>query len=194
MAQRYLLRRVRAAALTVMIVLPMIVVVSPAQAIPTPPLRAQASSWLDAVNLYRQRSGLAPVTENTAWSAGIRNHLTYLEQAYPYVDHQSGPYASAHTEDPASSYYTSDGAAAGRSSDLTFYSSSDLDALAVWMKAPLHAIGLLRPGLQQVGFARDPVSGYAGLDVIRGLATPSDPDTCAIPRPRRSDPPDVLRR
>ena len=39
---------------------------------------APAEHWLTVVNAYRGMSGLAPVTENTTWSAEAQAHSCYL--------------------------------------------------------------------------------------------------------------------
>ena len=124
-------------------------------------------AWLDRVNTIRVASGLAPVTSNDAWNAGIVNHLNYLDHELG-TGTMTGAYASSHTENPGSRYYTADGARGARSSVLAYGTRSDVGAVNEWFTAPLHAIGLLRPGLAQVAFARA-ASGNAGLDVISGF-------------------------
>jgi hypothetical protein len=159
------------------------------------PLSASAQSdlpvtteWLSTVNLYRTASGLAPVTANDSASAGISAHLHYLQLTPQTL--KSGAFASAHTENPASAYYTVAGDAAGRSSNLAFGTSSSKGAIDVWMGAPFHAIGILRPSLRQVAFARDASTGDAGLDVIRGIDTSVPPPSSPVlfPGPNSSVP------
>ncbi len=126
-------------------------------------------AWLSEINLYRAAAGLAPVTDQPAWDLGIEDHLTYL--ADTPASYLTGPYASAHTENPASPYYTAAGAKEGASSDL-FQGAvgfSDVNFIDGWLKAPFHAVGMLRPNLTQVAFASEPSTGDAGLDVISGL-------------------------
>jgi hypothetical protein len=123
---------------------------------------------LDRINQIRTASGLSPVTANDGWVTGIDDHLTYLEQTP--ASYETGQYANAHTENPSSPYYTSAGATEADRSDLAFGTGSDLDAINEWLTAPFHAIGMLRPGLTQVAFARHDGSGDAGLDVIGGLS------------------------
>lgn len=135
---------------------------------------SESATWLATVNAYRAASGVPLVTENAAWTAGIQKHLDYLAntpQSF-YV----GDYQSAHTENPASQWYTAAGAAAAASSDLAGGSGSalsDREAIEVWMTMPFHAIGLLRQNLTQSAFASKsyPSLGLwrAGVDVIRGL-------------------------
>ena len=132
----------------------------------TPAVLELSSSWLETMNFYRTSSGLPPVVEEPAWSAGIANHLTYLANTPP--EYRTGTYANAHYENPASPWYTPDGDAAGRSSNLGG-GATDRQAIEGWMQAPFHAIGILRPDLVRSAYASR--SGSAGLDVIRGLSS-----------------------
>lgn len=128
---------------------------------------ASSPSWLSEINRYRLASGLCPVTDNPAWDAGLLAHFVYLEETP--ASYMTGQYASAHTENPASPYYTAAGAAEGGSSDLILGgASSPLEAIDRWLDIPFHAIGMLRLNLTQVAAAVDS-HGYAGLDVIHGL-------------------------
>lgn len=148
------------------------------------PGRAYAGSetdWLGRINEIRQGSQLPAVTENGAWSAGIAAHLNYLAQTP--ASYRTGAYASAHTENPASPYYSLEGDIEAGTSDLTSGSSSNLGAINEWLAAPFHAIGMLRPGLQQVAFAREEPGGAAGLDVISGLSGSSPTQQVLFPGP-----------
>jgi hypothetical protein len=127
---------------------------------------ATSPAWLVRVNSIRVAAGLSPVTNNPAWTTGIAHHLRYMEKT-PSA-YLIGAYANVHIENPASPYYTTDGAAEGASSDLAYYTAGDIPAINQWLQAPFHAIGMLRPELTQVAFARDSL-GNAGLDVISGL-------------------------
>jgi hypothetical protein len=129
---------------------------------------ADTPPWLAEINQYRGATGLAPVAENPAWNAGIEHHLTYLENTP--AQYRTGDYASAHTENSASPYYTADGAAEAGYSDLALGgATTPRRAVDTWLAAPFHAIGMLRSQLAQVALAVDPAKGYAGLDVIQGL-------------------------
>jgi hypothetical protein len=127
--------------------------------------------WLTEINRYRAGAGLAPVADQPDWDAGILDHLTYVAKTpKPQVD---GAYASLHTENPASAYYTAAGARAGARSDL-YFGADDLSPVAFvdgWLSAPFHAIGLLRARLTTVAFASAGNGGSAGLDVISGLSS-----------------------
>ena len=128
-------------------------------------------SWLDLVNDYRAMAGLPSVVEEPTWSDGLAKHLTYLQKTPANL--KTGAYASAHTENPASPWYTPEGDTAGRSADLYIGNvSNDRVAIQAWMAAPFHAIGLLRSRLQRVAYAR--TSAGAALDVIRGVTGPAN--------------------
>jgi Cysteine-rich secretory protein family len=130
--------------------------------------RADTPSWLTEINQYRAATGLAPVTDNPGWDIGIEHHLAYLENTP--AQYRTGNYASAHTEDPASPYYSTDGAAEAGYSDLALGgATTPMRAVDTWLAAPFHAIGMLRAQLTQVALAVDPAKGYAGLDVIQGI-------------------------
>src|SRR5665213_2136962 len=125
--------------------------------------------WLDEINRYRTAAGLSAATDNTAWDAGIIDHLSYLANTPP--SYYTGPYQSLHTENPSSPYYTAAGAQEAGASDL--YDGavgwSPTQFIDGWLAAPFHAVGMLRPALQQVAFDSNPTTGDAGLDVISGL-------------------------
>lgn len=134
--------------------------------------------WLSTINYWRQAAGLAAVSDQPAWDVGIQHHLTYLEDTP--ASYRTGQYASAHTENPQSPYYTSDGATEGGDSDLVLGGAvTNLDAIDDWLTAPFHAIGMLRAQLTDVAFAEDS-AGYAGLDVIQGLDYNEPPATSPI--------------
>src|ERR1700710_697523 len=142
---------------------------------------AGEEDWLGGGDEVRQSSQLPAVSENPSWSAGISAHLNYL--ALTPSSYMTGEYASAHTENPDSPYYTPEGDQEGRSSLLARGSPSNANAINEWLAAPFHASGILRPGLQQVAFARDPSNGYAGLDVISGWSGSVPPAQVLFPGP-----------
>jgi hypothetical protein len=129
-----------------------------------------ADAWLAEVNKYRTAAGLRPVVENRAWVVGLQHHFTYLEKTDRSL--RTGAYASAHTENPKSPWFTVDGEQAGRSSDLFGGSIGPRADIDVWLSAPYHAIGMLRPSLGHVAYASDGI--WSGLDVIRGLGEQKD--------------------
>jgi hypothetical protein len=136
------------------------------------------ATWQEAVNSYRTQSGLAAVVEEPAWTAGMYQHILYLRSTPASL--RTGQYASAHTENPASPFYTPAGAEAAGSSNIGSGTSAR-NAVDVWMSAPFHAIGVMRPSLAKSAFALD---GTAMLDVLRGLGPPPNPlPTVLFPGP-----------
>jgi hypothetical protein len=150
-----------------------------------------AGDWLAEVNRYRAASGLPAVTSNPAWDQGLLDHLTYLEDTP--LSLMSGPFASMHTENPASHYYTPAGAVEAAHSDLISVAGgqgphgtngggstpiSPLQAIDGWLSAPFHAIGILRAQLHQVALATS--GGDAGLDILRGLNESASPAATPI--------------
>ena len=132
------------------------------------PSPGAAPSWLNEINRYREAAGETPVIDNPAWDAGLLDHLRYLVKTPS--KYFTGAYQSAHTENPASPYYTQAGATEAESSDLALGGvTSALNAVDEWLTAPFHAVGMLRPQLTEVALAADATTGYAGLDVIQGL-------------------------
>lgn len=135
------------------------------------------AGWLDYVNYYRAMARLPPVTENTSWSYGNTLHARYMVKND----------ILEHAEDPGNPWYTPEGLAAAQSSNLVAHSdvnTPDEWAIDRWMQGPFHAIGVIDPGLLQVGYGsyREADGGLqmgAGLDVIRGLGTP--PPSVAFP-------------
>jgi hypothetical protein len=135
------------------------------------PTAETTPSWLDRLNYYRGMAALPPVGEDQALSGAVLQHARYM------VMHA----ALRHSEEQGKAWATPEGAAAGAASNLagsTRPTEPDSWAIDVWMQAPFHALGILDPGLHQVGFGifRAPhgtIQTAAGLDVIRGRATPA---------------------
>lgn len=143
-------------------------------ALTAPPALAQEATdpaWLARINEVRVGNGLPAAVVEPVWTAGIEAHLRYLLLSPPAL--RTGQYANAHSENPDSPYFTLEGEAAGKASNLGT-ASNDIAAIDGWLAAPFHAIGMIRPGLRRVGFARTE-SGGAGLDVIRGFDPSVEP-------------------
>ena len=148
-----------------------------------PTLSANAT-WLEAVNWYRVGSGLDPAVEEPTWSQGIASHLHYLAATPPGL--LTGQYANVHFENPASPFFTPEGENAGRTSNLAFGSTSERDAIDIWMSGPMHGIAVLRQGTTRMAFARDAGTATAGLDVLRGQTAAAVPRTVVFPGPNKA--------
>src|SRR5687767_5307343 len=130
------------------------------------PLAGDDNSWLDRVNFYRATAGLAPVQEDPSLSGAVSEHARYM------VKHDE----IKHTQNRKRALATPAGAEAAAASVLVGSSraiESDVWAVDVLMQGPFHALGLLDPSLERVGFGiqRDgggKIQTAAGLDVVRG--------------------------
>ena len=132
----------------------------------TATLVANTPAWLGVLNEYRAAALLPPVLEDLTFQSGCINHSTYCVKNNVLV----------HAEDPTLPYYTVEGDQAGRSGNVMASSTvatSDLTAIDLWMAAPFHALGILDPTLERVGYGsyRELKAGFqmaATLDVLRG--------------------------
>ncbi|MGA8256282.1 MAG: hypothetical protein WB767_06865 [Nocardioides sp.] len=140
--------------------------------------RRAEPDWLRHLNELRIASGVQPVADVPAWAGGIAAHLRYLHRTPGRL--VTGRFASRHTENPKSPWYSEAGARAGGRSNLLYDARNPVDAIDDLMAAPFHAIAMLRPELRRVGFSYDPATSFAGLDVIGGLS------------PRRARPEPIL--
>ncbi len=165
----------RTALVAVAVALGMVVVGPPTVSLAVP---ADSATALETVNVYRIGSGLAPVADDRAGNQGIANHLAYMANTPTSL--RTGQYANAHTENPASPWYTTSGDQAARSSNIGG-GTSPRNAIDGWMRAPFHAIGVLRPHLESISFGIS-ASGSAMLNVISGLGgSPSPLPTVLFP-------------
>jgi uncharacterized protein YkwD len=126
----------------------------------------KAPEWLDYLNYYRGLADLPPLTEDTEWSLGSQFHARYTVKNDILI----------HNEDLNNQWYTPEGRDAAQSGNLMAsydVESNDQHAIDVWMQAPFHALGILDPRLQKVGFGsyREADGGLqmgATMDVLRG--------------------------
>lgn len=167
--------RILAGALTVATIFPLFLPLSsmaPARAEGAlPPLTA---GWLETMNYYRAASGVKAVTSDNTLTKAIATHLNYLIKTDKVL--RGGVYASPHTENPASPYYSPEGEAAGKASNIISEGSVDENeagAIDGWMTAPFHAVGILRETLKNSALAMATAENdrtYWGLNVIAGLS------------------------
>ncbi len=133
----------------------------------TPPYIPADAPWLTTVNYYREMAGLNPVTEDPTLSAGAALHSCYMLQN-----------GISHDETPGKPGYTVEGQQAGTHGNVavsTALNEKARNQIELWMTGPFHAIGILRPNLQSVGFGQCSDASTpkwhsgATLDVLRGL-------------------------
>lgn len=130
------------------------------------PLATAASSphtWISQLNFYRKMANLAEVTEDKSLSKATKKHAQYLVK-----NEESG-----HSETPGKPGYSPEGAAAAKKSNVhtAGYPEKEADPVDSWMEAPFHALHLLNPGLQKVGFgmatdSTPPTASAAVLDIF----------------------------
>lgn len=146
-----------------------------AAAAPAPPFIPASANWLTTVNYYRSMSGLGPVSEDPQLSPGAYDHSCYM--LYNGISHDEVPGARG---------YTAKGDTAGNSGNVavsSVYGTSDRSHVELWMTGPFHAIGILRPNLQRVGYGKcddtstSPWRSGATLDVLSGLGSGPRPGT-----------------
>ncbi|MBA3269284.1 MAG: hypothetical protein H0T71_02145 [Acidobacteria bacterium] len=116
---------------------------------PTSPERSvnfgAEQGWLAQVNVWRSRAGLNRVTEDVALSARDVLHARYSVKED----------VLEHGENSASPWYTTEGRDAARVSSGAGNSNAaapDSFAIEGWVQAPFHALGMLDPRLQTVGY------------------------------------------
>jgi cysteine-rich secretory family protein len=108
--------------------------------------------WLARVNFYRALAKLQPVTEDAKLSTGDLLHSRYLvKNRAMRMD------ASGHDEDPANAWFTTEGLAAARDSDVIppcagCIALSPAEAIDMWIAAPFHRLSILNPELSRIGF------------------------------------------
>lgn len=125
-----------------------------------------AGDWLSYVNYYRAQAGLPAVEEEPVWSDGHSKHARYMVK--------NG--VISHYEDAGNPWYTGEGMTAGQSGNIFAMfgvSATDRDAIDFWMEAPFHALGILDPSLQAIGYGSysEAINGLrmgASLDIVRG--------------------------
>lgn len=142
-------------------------------ALPSPVKSSQPAAvqspggWLAYLNFYRATAGLPPVAENTAWSDGARKHAMYIVKND----------ALLHSEELDNPWFTPEGLAAARQSNLfVSYNRDDTDIQVMnsWMQSPFHAVGILDPRLEQVGYGsyreeNGRLETGAAMNVIAGI-------------------------
>jgi hypothetical protein len=124
-----------------------------APAAPEPP-------WLAMLNRYRRMARLDAVTRDPKLDAGDRAHVNYLFQNYAATIRGGAiPGLEMHLETPGNPWYTADGAASGRKSDVDYVywegrTPAGVENFAIedWIGGAFHRLPLLSPRLRSVGY------------------------------------------
>jgi len=119
-----------------------------ATATSTPPPTATPipqPAWLTYLNGFREQANLPPLRENGTWSAGSLLHSIYMVKTDDI----------AHSERVASGWYSEEGyeaAVNGNIAATVWEEATAQWAIDYWMTAPFHALPILDPQLESVGF------------------------------------------
>ncbi|MGH7949302.1 MAG: FHA domain-containing protein, partial [Candidatus Binataceae bacterium] len=111
--------------------------------------------WVERVNYYRSIAGLTPVVENPVLSDGAFKHARYLIENYGEIIRAGGDLgAAAHDETETKPWYTPEGRAAAKNSNLYEGCSRPRVAEFIdgWVTAPFHRLAILDPSLTHVGW------------------------------------------
>jgi len=137
---------------------------------------APITAALTRANTYRALAGVAALTGNATWSKGDRFHARYEVKNSTPAHTEIG-----HDEDPNNAWCTDAGRAAAQASNVMVSFSTtttDSQAIDMWMQGPFHAVGVIDPALHKTGYGsfRLNAAGFqvemaAALDVIRGLGS-----------------------
>lgn len=122
----------------------MATVVKRVDAAPTPSDSVEEAEALVSINSYRAMSGLPAVTSNDSLTQGDRNHSCYMLAN-----------GMSHDESSTGVGYSVEGRYAGMHGNVAV--TSDLAKSAdgfvqLWMAAPFHSIGILRPNLTSISY------------------------------------------
>jgi hypothetical protein len=107
---------------------------------------AADANWLTTVNAYRTLAGLQAVTEDASQTSGCAKHANYIVKTGTLE----------HNEDTNSQYYTPEGLAAAKSSDLGAGSGpapTDRAMIEGFAGSVFHALGVFAARLQTAGYA-----------------------------------------
>ncbi|MCC5951734.1 MAG: S-layer homology domain-containing protein [Acidimicrobiia bacterium] len=150
--------------------------------------------WLAWVNLYRAQTGLAPVVEDPALSAGAGLHAQWM-LANQFASHpqckEAAPTPTTCT--PVDNPFTGlptlgstyEGHRAGTESNIQLWGPTipaPRTVLERWMAGPFHAVGVIDPRLQTTGYGQSinlslPLTHAAGLNILTGRAGAPPPAT-----------------
>lgn len=148
-----------------------VTILSDAPADPLPP----AASWLQTINQARAGSGLEPMVDEPAWTDPIVKHLVYLRDTP--AEFFTGEYVNRHRENPASPYYTPEGA---NSHNVLSEGAvrTERRVMEGWLAAPFHALLGLTPTSNRAAFAM--LDGKAAAKFGAAVPIPVQPTVPVI--------------
>ena len=126
------------------------------------------ATWLSAINDFRASLRLHSVDEDPAMSAAAAKHSTYMVET-GFVEHG---------EKADSQWSTSAGLKSGEQSNVaggTGVVPTEAQTVQMWVEAPFHRLGLMRPGWRTTGYSLQSATRGgeerwgATLNVIAGL-------------------------
>ncbi len=138
-------------------------------------------AWLARVNHYRALAGVPLVTANPALSQGDWAHARYIVKNFRAgIKRGVNLGAVMHQEDPSNPWYSPEGLAAARASDVDQRygpkaTASGFWAIDNWMSAPFHRLSILNPRLREVGYG-----SYCEAGVC-AAALNTETDAAALP-------------
>lgn len=97
---------------------------------------------LALINYYRAIAGQLPVKENSEYSQGCENHVSYMHQNQTIT----------HFESPSNPGYTELGAQTGPSANVGGGTDSLYENIERWMASVYHRFPILEPYVTEVGF------------------------------------------
>lgn len=147
------------------------------------------TKWLTYINYFRRitkdntGNSLSSVNEDPNLSDGAKKHAKYLvknDTSHPTID----PGGNPHDEDPNNQWYTQEGQKAAQNGNVvkseTYYpdaNDGNQTGIESWMTGPFHALWIIDPALENVGYGNYSENDGTGwqwaavLDVIQGRSS-----------------------
>ncbi|HUA33260.1 MAG TPA: CAP domain-containing protein [Candidatus Binataceae bacterium] len=135
---------------------------TPAPVVETAP-DTSAPEWLTRVNQFRTMAGLDPITANNKMSDDDTAHARYLVKNYSAG---KSPSLEMHSESRGNQWYTAEGYAAARTSDIIppgGIELTDRQAIDLWIAGPFHRFPILNPKLTEAGFGSFDEDGVSAI-------------------------------
>ena len=146
---------------------------------------AEVEAWLGPLNRYRAMAGLSPLSASPLLHRGDYLHSRYLVKNFGTSiagGINLGPWM--HAEDPGKPWFSKEGLAAARTSNVSesWHPRGDPNpswAIDNWMQVPFHRLAILNPDLKKVGYGT-----YCENHIcIAALNIASTPPMTSVPTP-----------